>query len=81
MDLEKVEELAKLFFTEEQIELILKSDSEIEDFDTAFKKGRLLSEYEVRKTIFKMATQGSSPAQKEWLQIMREVKIEEKQRR
>jgi hypothetical protein len=71
MDLVEVQKLAALLFTEEEIFIILTRDEDVKNFDDAYQKGRLLSIMEVRRSIFNMAKQGSSPAQKEWLFIER----------
>ena len=65
---EEITELAMLQFTKEQICTIL-DVSEIDD--QAYQRGLLLAEAEVRKSILTMAKQGSSPAQKEYLQLIK----------
>ncbi len=79
MDLQKVQELSELMFTEDQIRIILTADGDINDFETAMLKGRLLSLYNIRKSIYQMAKNGSSPAQKEWLAIVREDEFKKRQ--
>lgn len=68
----EVETYASLMFTKEEIAVILEVDpasliSLLQDQDNsvfkAFQKGRLKREAEVRKGIFDLAQNGSSPAQ------------------
>ena len=58
----EAEELGKLFFTEDEIEIIL--SGEVKDVKTAIKKGQLISDAELRKTVVQQAKSGSGEAQK-----------------
>jgi len=60
------EELATLQFTRDEIELITGAKAD----ETAFNRGRLKAQAEVRKAILQMAKQGSSPAQKQFLALV-----------
>lgn len=71
-DLRLIEELASYFFTPREIGVMVEIDpddaisqvlAEGNDFYTAYQKGRLQSEMELRKSIIKLAKAGSSPAQ------------------
>lgn len=59
----EVEELAGLFFTEEEIEEITGLSKTQEGFTKAFRTGSLKAEAEIRKSIIGLAKDGSSPAQ------------------
>lgn len=67
----KVEELAGLFFSPEDIAIVMQLDLqefngprfEMEDFDIPFKRGKLLKEAEFRTKVFALASAGSSAAQ------------------
>lgn len=83
-DLNLIEELASYFFTPKEIAVML--DVEEESFlfsiefhgskiSTAFLKGRLQSEMELRKSIIKLAKSGSSPAQTMSLELLQKSKI------
>ena len=71
-ELQLLEELAAVFFTEKQCAIVLEKDektfisaanSAISPIYKAYHKGRLKAIYEVRKNAFAMARNGSSPAQ------------------
>jgi hypothetical protein len=69
-----IEELGALFFTEEEIEAAL-SDDESMTLEQLAMKGRVNSEYRVRKSIFDLAESGSAPAQSLVMQIIKNYKI------
>ena len=71
-ELQLLEELAAVFFTERQCAIVLEQDektfisaanSAISPIYKCYHKGRLKAIYEVRKNAFAMARNGSSPAQ------------------
>lgn len=66
----EVEELASLQFSEDEILTIVGEDKEIDPL--WIKRGRLKAEAEVRKSILSQAKQGSSPAQKEYMNLIRQ---------
>lgn len=59
----EIEELAGLFFSPEEVELITGCNGEDPSFQKAYKRGCLKSEAELRKSIIQLAKDGSSPAQ------------------
>lgn len=62
--LDYIEELAGLFFTEKDIKIIVDTPDEAEDsFELRIMRGRLKIEAEIRKSILTHAKSGSSPAQ------------------
>jgi hypothetical protein len=71
-ELEMLEDLAAVFFTEKQCAIVLEQEqkafvaaanSPISPIYKAYHKGRLKAIYDVRKNAFAMARNGSSPAQ------------------
>lgn len=83
-DWKEVEELAMVFFTPQEIATILEVPfTEIEEslmdeqtaFYIAFHKGRLQSEYDLRKSIVKLAKSGSSPAQTMAMDLLQKSKL------
>lgn len=71
-ELQMLEDLAAVFFTEKQCAIVLEQEekafvaaatSPISPLYKAYHKGRLKAIYEVRKNAFAMARNGSSPAQ------------------
>jgi glycyl-tRNA synthetase beta subunit len=62
IDLIEAEEFAKLFFTEEEIIIILTESPE--DYRTAIRKGRLISDATIRKKVVSQAGEGIAEAQK-----------------
>lgn len=80
-DLKKITLLAALLFDKGEIEIILKDDSEVTTFDEAFQKGQLNEKYEIRKSIFNEAKNGSTAAQKQWVEMSRMVDIERKKKK
>lgn len=65
-DKKEQEDLAALQFSVDEIQKITGNKIDIDSFD----RGRLKAQAEVRKSIFKLATQGSSPAQKQFLDLI-----------
>lgn len=85
---EQITEYAVLQFMPTEIELILQMTAgslttQVKEkqgtFYAAYKKGQLLAEATLRKSIYDMAKQGSSPAQKQFLTLIE--KREKKQQR
>lgn len=74
----EVEELASLQFTIDEIKLITGEKY----IDTLWiQKGRLKAEAEVRKAILQQAKNGSSPAQKEYAELIKKRENTERRRR
>ena len=80
-----IEDNARLFFTDKQIAIIVQipyisfkamAEDEDDPVHLALAKGRLMSEAEVRKSIFELATSGSSPAQQLALKYIQDHKID-----
>lgn len=59
----EIEELAGYFFTEDEVSEISGVEKSERGFKKAFRKGNLLAEAELRKSIMELAKAGSSPAQ------------------
>jgi len=59
----EIEELSGLFFNEEEIEEITGLNRTLEGWNKAFRRGALMQEAELRKSIISLAKDGSSPAQ------------------
>ncbi len=70
----EIESLAELQFTTKEISIITEQPESVFQSDTkavqAFLKGRLKAQAEVRRSILNMARQGSTPAQKEFQQLV-----------
>jgi hypothetical protein len=78
--LQEVQDLAAVFFTPNEITQILGIDESLQfedDFKQAYKKGQLITEAQLRKGIFKLAKQGSSPAQNLAMKILENTKLNE----
>jgi len=73
--LKEVEDLAGLFFTEEEIQTIVIAPGADDSFEKAVHRGRLKSEATVRKSIFDLARAGSGPAQTEAMKMIKEMKV------
>jgi hypothetical protein len=82
----EVETYASLMFTKEEIAVILEVDPSelkvlLKDQDNtvfkAFQRGRLKREAEVRKGIFDLAQNGSSPAQAFAMKIIENAKMDD----
>ena len=83
--LSQIEQYSGLMFSKDEIASILELDSEefincLEDpqADKAFKKGRLLRDAELRKAIFDLAANGSSPAQAFAAKLIENAKMDDK---
>lgn len=83
-DMKEVEELAAVYFTPKEIATIIEVPfAEVEAalceegslFYLAFHKGRLQSEYDLRKSIVKLAKSGSSPAQTMAMDLLQKSKL------
>ena len=79
-----VEELAALYYTPKEICIIVelnlaeaKEQIEVEEgnFYTAFQRGRLQSETDLRRSILMLAKAGSSPAQTMAMDLLNKSKI------
>lgn len=68
---EEIEFFAALFFTKKEIMVILDGS------DDPILKGRLISESELRESVFTLAKSGSGPAQAAALNYIKEMKIKE----
>ncbi len=70
----QIEELAELQFSVEQIATIAETtESEIKNDPTALlalRRGALRAEAEVRRAMLQMAKQGSTPAQKQFMELV-----------
>lgn len=68
---EKIEELAALQFTTEEIAKIMEMGAKklLSQFQSSIDRGRLMAEAEVRRSILKLAKQGSTPAQKQFIEL------------
>jgi len=82
----ELENYASLMFTREEIAIILEVDPAelkvvLKDSDNpasrAFQRGRLKREAEVRKGIFDLALNGSSPAQTFAMKIIENAKLDD----
>lgn len=62
-DLEEIEKMAGLFFTEEEVEEITGTNQQSEGWKRAFRKGSLKAEADLRTAIISLANDGSGPAQ------------------
>lgn len=68
---EQIQELAELQFSVDEVEIIAGIEIEgIEEHEKAFLKGRLLAQSKVRKQILLLASQGSTPAAKQFLELV-----------
>lgn len=84
-ELQQIEEFAGLLFTPEQIAVLM--DLPEADLNTAirspghvaylaYQKGYLMASATLRRSIIKLASQGSTPAQKMMLDLLQEIKRE-----
>ena len=83
--LSQIEQYSGLMFSREEIADILDVDRQLltelldeGDYLRAFKKGRLLREAQLRKAIFDLAANGSSPAQAFAAKLIENAKMEDK---
>lgn len=67
----EIVELAMLQFFDDEIAAIMEMDKAelLKKYSDAIDKGRLLAEAEVRRSILQLAKQGSTPAQKQFLEL------------
>ena len=81
--LEQIESLSELQFNSEEIsiivgmkfpEMVALLNSQEGPVYEAFERGRLKAEAEVRKSILKLAKQGSTPAQKQMMELIAQNK-------
>lgn len=78
--IKKVEMYAGYFFAPDEIVLIIGLDNKCqtkESFKNAYKKGKLIMEAAVRKSILDLAVSGSSPAQVLAVKFMDQSKLDE----
>lgn len=81
-ELLQVEEFASLFFTPEEIKIIMGMAIDVvtikgSEFDNAYRKGKLMNEASVRRSILDLAKKGSAPAQILAYQMMEKQKLNE----
>ena len=69
-NLDEIENLAELQFSKKEIQIILDIHLDTEKEKTAYLRGRLKAQAEVRKAIFTQAKQGSTPAQTQFIKLM-----------
>ncbi len=69
---DQIEELGKLQFSEDEVCIILEFEgNEIPNiYKRPYERGRLLAEAEIRRASFKNAKQGSTPAQKQFFELV-----------
>jgi hypothetical protein len=72
--IKEIEEMASLFFKDAEILKITGIEEICPTFRNAVKKGRLLREAKVRKSIMEMAEAGSGPAQSLAIKIIEQNK-------
>ena len=80
VDYKEVERLAGLFFAPDEICIIMELQplySKDEKFKTAYKRGKLMVEAAVRKTVIDLAVSGSSPAQSATLLMIEKSRLDE----
>lgn len=75
--LKEIEDLAACFFTQEEIQEITGIEEASKEFKKAMRKGHLLSEYRLRKSIIDLASDGSSPAQTLAVKMLESLKRKE----
>ena len=80
---EEIAGFAKLQFTDDEISTITGIDKSelIQSYSGYIDRGRLLAEAEVRQSILKMAVQGSTPAQKQLMELNARAKEHSKKYR
>ncbi len=79
----EIESFASLFFTADEIVIIMQLPADIfhgdrltePDFEIPYKRGRLKKEAELRKSIINLAVNGSSPAQILASQIIKDSEL------
>ena len=78
-----IEGFAELYFTVKEVVTVVGLDANVfnkarceeDDFKIPFQRGRLKAEAVIRKSVFDLAKNGSSPAQVMALEIMKKSKI------
>jgi hypothetical protein len=83
-DLQEIEDLGRLQFSQSEISIIIDIEESkfTEPMIEARNKGRLMASSEVRKAILKQAISGSTPAQKQMMDLIEKaepVPLTEKQ--
>lgn len=71
----EVESLAGLFFNRADVALIAGVQEDDPEFDQAYKRGKLKSEAEVRKSIVGLAKGGSPQAQRDALKLIQRLRL------
>ncbi len=76
--LKEIEELAGLFFLEEEVEEITATKREDPGWAKAYRRGSLMQEANLRKSIIGLANDGSSPAQTlAWKMLERQKRMKD----
>ncbi|MES2590896.1 MAG: hypothetical protein V4608_03340 [Bacteroidota bacterium] len=78
-ELKNTEDTAGFFFSPEETAIICEfpdSFLDREDFQRAYKKGRLKRELALRKSVIELAVSGSSPAQVLAVQMLEKSKLD-----
>jgi hypothetical protein len=73
-DLKEIEEMAGLFFTEEEVEEITGTRRDSKEWKLAFRRGSLKAEAALRKSIISLANDGSGPAQSMAMKMLEQQK-------
>lgn len=79
-DLKLLEQLASVYMTEKEMAEVFgidENDLDAPNLKRVIRKGQLLTELKVRKSIFEMASRGSSPAQLEALKMIKKYKLKD----
>lgn len=78
MNMQEIEELGRLQFSIPEISIILGIDelSFTNEMMTARNRGRLMASSEVRKSILQQAINGSTPAQKQMMDLIEKAEPE-----
>lgn len=73
---DSITEFAKLQFTPDEIATIVQCPlADLRSiYQPSLDRGRLLAEAEVRKSVYQLAKQGSTPAQKEFMKLNAQAK-------
>lgn len=80
-ELKKVALFSALLFSKDEIRLAMLNDSKIKDFDSAFDRGRINEQYEIRKSLFTAAKTGNVSAQKEWMALRIKLDLDAKRKK
>jgi hypothetical protein len=74
---DQIEEFATLQFTDKEIATVMQLPvmDMVNKFSKAIDRGRLLAEAEVRKSVYELAKQGSTPAQKQFMDLNFKAKM------